>query len=44
MVQHYIIVWQDGWSPLMYASWNGHVQVVAELLQNGAGVDMQDKV
>ena len=28
----------------MYASLNGHVQVVAELVQHGARVDMQDKV
>ena len=38
------IVWQNGRSPLMYASRYGHVQVVAELLQHGAKVDMQDKV
>ena len=31
-------------SPLMMASENGHVQVVAELLQHGASVDMQDEV
>ena len=35
---------QDGGSPLMEASQNGHVQVVAELLQHGARVDLQDKV
>ena len=35
---------QDGVSPLMLASQNGHVQVVAELLQHGARVDMQEKV
>ena len=28
----------------MYASLNGHVQVVAELLRHGARVDMQQKV
>ena len=28
----------------MFASLNGHVQVVAELLQHGARVDMPDKV
>ena len=28
----------------MYASQNGHVQVVAELLQHGARVDLQDEV
>ena len=37
-------VLQDGGSPLMYASHGGHVQVVAELLQHGARVDMQNKV
>ena len=31
-------------SPLMYGSQNGHVQVVTELLQHGARVDMQNKV
>ena len=39
-----IIVWQDGMSPLMYASQNGHAQVVAELLKHKARVDMQEKV
>ena len=39
-----IIVWQDGMSPLMYASQNGHAQVVAELLKHEARVDMQEKV
>ena len=37
-------IWQDGWSSLMIASQSGHVQVVAELLQRGAKVDMQKKV
>ena len=37
-------VMQDGESPLIDASRNGHVQVVAELLQHGARVDLQDKV
>ena len=35
---------QNGRTPLMFASLNGHVQVVAELLQHGARIDMQDKV
>ena len=39
-----LIVWQDGGSPLMEASQNGHVQVVAELIQHGARVDLQDEV
>ena len=39
-----LIVWQDGGSPLMYASLKGHVQVVAELLQHGARIDLQAKV
>ena len=40
----FTIVWQDGRCSLMYASLKGHVQVVAELLQHGARVDMQYKV
>ena len=40
----FTIVWQDEWSSLMLASQNGHVQVVAELLQHGARVDLQQKV
>lgn len=30
-----------GWSPLMYAAFNGHTPVVAFLLENGADVDAQ---
>ena len=40
----FTIVWQGGLSPLMIASHSGRVQVVAELLQHGARVDMQDEV
>ena len=40
----FTIVWQGGGSPLIAASLKGHVQVVAELLQHGARVDIQDKV
>ena len=35
---------QDGESSLMYASRNGHVEVVDKLLQHGATVDLHDKV
>ena len=35
---------QDGWSSLMYASDNGHVEVVDKLLQHGATVNLQDEV
>ena len=48
VVQHYQLmftfVWQDGWTPLIITSQNGHVQVVAELLQHGARVDLQNEV
>ena len=40
----FTIVWQDGHTPLIIASQNGHAQVVATLLQHGARVDMQNKV
>ena len=32
---------QDGWSALIVASQNGHVEVVDKLLQYGAKVDLQ---
>ena len=35
---------QDKSTPLMVASYNGHVDVVTVLLQHGASVDLQDKV
>ena len=35
---------QDGRSSLMYASKNGHVEVVDKLLQHGATVDLQNVV
>ena len=35
---------QDGHSPLMLASINGHVKVVEMLLSKGAQVDLQDEV
>ena len=35
---------QDGWSSLMVASQNGHVEVVDKLVQQGARVDLQDNV
>ena len=35
---------QDGQSSLMWASKNGHVEVVEMLLSKGAQVDLQDKV
>ena len=38
------ILLQDGWHSLMYASRNGHVEVVDKLLQHGARVDLQSKV
>ena len=35
---------QNGKSSLMYASRNGHVEVVDKLLQHGATVDLQKEV
>ena len=35
---------QEKWTPLMIASYNGHVDVVNVLLQHGASVDLQNKV
>ena len=38
------IMCQSGWSSLMVASRNGHVEVVNKLLQHGATVDLQHEV
>ena len=35
---------QDGESSLMWASENGHVEVVDKLLRHGATVDLQNNV
>ena len=35
---------QNGWTALMSASFNGHTTVVEVLLQHGASVDKQEEV
>ena len=35
---------QHGWTPLHWAAWKGHAEVLTKLLDSGADVDMQDKV
>ena len=35
---------QDGWTPLMAASFNGHVDVVHELIETDVHVNQQSKV
>ena len=35
---------QDGNTPLIYASWNGHVGVVSELLGKGANIEAKGDV
>ena len=39
-----IIVIQDGRTALMFASDNGHLPVVEYLVQQGADINVQDKV
>lgn len=34
---------EDYWSPLQYAAWYGHKDIVASLLKRGAKVDLQNK-
>ena len=41
---YYIIMCQSGWSSLIVASRNGHVEVVEKLLQHGATVDLLHEV
>ena len=38
------IMCQSGWSSLIAASCNGHVEVVEKLIQNGATVDLLHEV
>ena len=35
---------QDGWTPLHYAAWKGHSEMLTKLLDSGAVVDVQEKV
>ena len=44
MLLIFTIVLQNGGSPLMCASQNGRVQLVAELLKHEPRVDMKDEV
>ena len=39
-----IIIIQTQWTPLHYAASNGHTDSVALLVDNGADVNMKDKV
>ena len=41
---HPVLDLQHGWTSLMYASDNGHADVVRLLLDAGASVDMADEV
>jgi ankyrin repeat protein len=40
----YVVVWQDGYSSLMWAASNGHTEVVRLLLAAGADVNGADDV
>ena len=35
---------QDGWSPLMIASWHGHHEILKVLIEQGANINSQNKV
>ena len=39
-----VVVFQDGGSPLLVASINGHLDVVKTLIEEGANVNQTDKV
>ena len=35
---------QSKWTPLHYAAWDGHVEVVTVLLEQGVNVELEDQV
>ena len=37
-------VLQDGWSPLLIASFKGHLEVVKSLIEAGANINQANKV
>ena len=39
-----IILFQDGWTPLHFASYTGNTEVVSVLIANGADVNWKNKV
>ena len=39
-----VFVFQDGWSPLWTACFNGHLDVAMTLIEAGANVNQADKV
>ena len=39
-----LLTTQNGWTPLMAASFSGHVEVVTVLIKAGAKIHLQDKV
>jgi hypothetical protein len=42
--KYIVSLFQDGFTALMSASWNGHIGVVEELMKHQASVERQDKV
>ena len=44
VILHMSVITQDGHSALMWAAMWGETEVVVELVEAGANVDMQDKV
>ena len=35
---------QDGWTPLLKAAWNGHVEIAQMLMEKGANIEATYKV
>ena len=35
---------QDGWTALYIAAWNGHIDIVKHLIENGANINATDIV
>ena len=44
VILHMSVITQDGFSALILAVWNGHTEMVVELVKAGANLDLQNRV
>ena len=44
LLQYFSVCVQEGRSAIYFAAWNGHHEIVCDLIQANANVNLQDKV